>query len=137
MTHKMLSNGDIISKQVGFFMFISIAKNGEIYSTQSFESPNPIAVSGQSLNEVISKLDEVSDRLNEVNVLTIQILMESILQLVQENIQLGKLAIEKAGLPISFDSPEEEKYIKVIPRLSWNLKIFFTYLSSDTEFFEF
>lgn len=76
MTHKMLSNDDIISQQVGFCMFISIVKNGEIYSAQSFDSPNPIAVSGQSLNEVISKLNEVGDRLNEVNVLTIQIQLE-------------------------------------------------------------
>lgn len=119
MTHKMLSNCDITSLQVGFGMFVSIVKNGEIYSPQSFSSPNPITVNGQSLNEVISKLDEVGDKLNEVIVLTIQIQLEdkkktSILQLVQENKQLGKLAIEKTGLTISFDSPEEEKYKKLI-----------------------
>lgn len=112
LTFDLLSSNNLA--QVGISMFISLVRNGEKYPPESFNKPNPISITAKNLNELISELSKVEDRLNQVNILTINIAYAdkeptTLINLVQSSKQLANLAIEKAELPISVQPSTEDK----------------------------
>lgn len=111
LTFKLLSS-DIMT-QVGIAMFICLVKNGEIFSPQSFKVASSISVRAEDLKSLISELSKTQYVLNKDNVLTFNIQYKdkepiSLMKLVLSNKNLGKLAIEKAELPVD-TNPEPNK----------------------------
>lgn len=110
LTFLLLSSNNL--QQVGISMLISLVRNGDKFSLESFKISNPLSITASNLKELVSELSKVEKELSEVNILTITFTYgnnesTSMLQLVQSNQQLAKPAIEKAELPLDLSQQND------------------------------
>lgn len=104
---------NLTMKQVGLAMCDCIIKNTTQFPPESYKDENPVSVSASSLNELIQNASE-NVQLKDTNLLTCGFQLEncektSLIKriLMQEN--LGKLFIEKNGLPADLGQKEDTK----------------------------